>query len=67
VISTVEAYEGKQGPLYAGGVSTETVGSRGIWFGTITMPPGARTRAHFHEEHETAMYVLSRSLVWAHP
>ena len=59
VIRATEAYEGKQGPTYAGGVSAESVGARGIWLGMVTMPPGGRTRAHFHEDHETAFYVLS--------
>lgn len=59
VIRAIEPYEGKQGPTYAGGVSAESVGSRGIWLGMVTMPPGGRTKAHFHEDHETAFYVLS--------
>ena len=59
VIRSVETYEGKQGPTYMGGVSAESVGSRGMWLGMVTMPPGARTKAHFHEAHETAFYVLS--------
>jgi uncharacterized RmlC-like cupin family protein len=68
VIRSVEAYEGKQGPSYAGGVCTETVGSKGIWFGMITMPAGARTKAHLHEGHETAMYVLSGEAdLWSGP
>ena len=29
VIRSVESYQGKQGPLYAGGVSAETVGVAG--------------------------------------
>jgi uncharacterized RmlC-like cupin family protein len=59
VIRSVEEYEGQQGPTYAGGVSAESVGSRAIWLGMVTMPPGSRTKAHFHEAHETAFYVLS--------
>jgi uncharacterized RmlC-like cupin family protein len=59
VIRATEEYEGKQGPTYAGGVSAESVGSRGIWLGMVTMAPGSRTKAHFHEAHETAFYVLS--------
>ena len=59
VIRATDEYQGKQGPTYAGGVSAQTVGSRGIWLGTVTMPPGGRTKAHFHEAHETAFYVLS--------
>jgi uncharacterized RmlC-like cupin family protein len=59
VIRSVEPYQGKQGPLYAGGISAESVGAQAIWLGMIDMPPGGRTKAHFHEEHETAIYVMS--------
>lgn len=58
VLRPSDPYVGKQGPLYAGAVSAESVGSRALWFGTITMPPGGRTKAHLHEGHETAMYVV---------
>ena len=59
VIRSVESYEGKQGPTYAGGVSAESVGAQAIWLGMIRMPPGGRTKAHLHEGHETAMYIVS--------
>jgi uncharacterized RmlC-like cupin family protein len=59
VIRSVTSYQGKQGPMYAGGISAETVGAQAIWLGMIHMPPGGRTKAHFHAEHETAMYVVS--------
>ena len=59
VIRSVESYEGKQGPMYAGGISAETAGAQAIWLGMIRMPPGGRTKAHLHEGHETAMYVVS--------
>src|SRR5258707_12775035 len=48
----------EQGSDYEPGVSTETVGSKSIWLGMITLPPGKRTRAHVHEYHETALYML---------
>jgi uncharacterized RmlC-like cupin family protein len=59
VIRSVEEYQGKQGPSYAGGISAESVGSQAIWLGMINMPAGGRTKAHFHEDHETAIYVMS--------
>ena len=59
VIRSADQYQGKQGPSYAGGISADSVGSRAIWLGMVTMPPGARTKAHLHEGHETAFYVLS--------
>jgi uncharacterized RmlC-like cupin family protein len=59
VIRSTVDYQGKQGPTYAGAISAESVGSPGLWFGKITVAPGARTKAHYHEAHETAMYVVS--------
>ncbi|TGV98952.1 cupin, partial [Mesorhizobium sp. M2D.F.Ca.ET.145.01.1.1] len=52
-------YEGKQGLTYLAGIATETVGSSGICMHVLTIPPGARAKAHLHENHETAIYVLS--------
>jgi uncharacterized RmlC-like cupin family protein len=59
VIRSTADYQGKQGPTYAGAISAESVGSPGLWFGKITVAPGARTKAHYHEAHETAMFVVS--------
>jgi uncharacterized RmlC-like cupin family protein len=59
IIRSADEYQGKQGPSYAGGISADSVGSRAIWLGMVTMPPGTRTKAHLHEGHETAFYVLS--------
>ncbi len=59
VVRSVETYKGRQGPIYAGGISAETVGARAIWLGMVTIAPGARTLAHFHADHESAFYVLS--------
>ncbi|TIX11360.1 MAG: cupin domain-containing protein, partial [Mesorhizobium sp.] len=44
---------------YFAGIATESVGSSGICMLVLTMPPGARAKAHMHENHETAIYVLS--------
>lgn len=54
-----ETYEGKQGFSYIEGISAESVGAGGIAMMLITVPPGARAKAHLHESHETAIYVLS--------
>jgi uncharacterized RmlC-like cupin family protein len=61
VIRESDEYQGTQGPKYAGGVSAQNAGSQRIWLGMITMPPGGRTKAHLHDGHETALYVLSGS------
>ena len=62
VVRQGNAYQGKQGPSYAPGVSAQSVGARGIWLGMVTIDPGARTRAHYHAGHESAFYVVSGEL-----
>ncbi len=52
----------KQGLTYAPGISAETVGSKALHLQIVTIPPGAKARAHKHESHETAIYILT-----AHP
>ena len=59
VVQSGAGYRAEQGSDYEPGVSAETVGSKSIWLGKITLPPGKRTRAHVHEHHETAFYMLS--------
>ncbi|MER8370358.1 cupin domain-containing protein [Mesorhizobium sp. M1348] len=59
LIRPESSYEGKQGLSYFAGIAAETVGSSGICMHLLTMPPGARAKAHMHENHETAIYVLS--------
>ena len=51
-------YDGKQGLTYVEGVAAETVGAKGICMHLLTIPPGGRAKAHLHEKHETAIYVL---------
>ena len=59
VMRAGEQYRGKQGLDYTPGVSAETVGARALWLGSVTLPPGGRTRAHIHERHESAFYMVS--------
>jgi uncharacterized RmlC-like cupin family protein len=59
VVRAGEPYAGKQGPNYTPGVSAETVGSQGLWLGSVVIPPGGRTRAHVHDHHESAFYLVS--------
>ena len=60
VVRAGELYRGKQGLDYAPGVSAETVGSQALWLGSVTLPPGGgRTKAHLHEHHESALYMVS--------
>ncbi|MCC8974313.1 cupin domain-containing protein [Bradyrhizobium brasilense] len=59
VVKSGAGYRAEQDSDYEPGVSAETVGSKSIWLGRITLPAGKRTRAHVHEHHETALYMLS--------
>jgi uncharacterized RmlC-like cupin family protein len=59
VVKGASGYRAEQGSDYQPGVSTETVGSQVIWLGMISLPPGKRTKAHVHEHHETALYMVS--------
>lgn len=52
-------YSGKQGFSYFEGIAAETVGSNGICMHLLAIPPGGRAKGHKHENHETAIYVLS--------
>lgn len=40
-------------------VSEEAGGSRGLWAGFVTIPPGVRSGAHHHGEAESVIYMLS--------
>ena len=56
---------GKQGLDYTVGISAESAGAQGIHMQMLTMPPGARAKAHKHATHETAIYAVSGvSHVW---
>ncbi len=59
VVRPETTYDGKQGLTYFCGVAAETVGSKGICMHLLTIPPGARAKAHLHENHETAIYILA--------
>jgi uncharacterized RmlC-like cupin family protein len=59
VVPAGERYRGKQGLDYTPGISAETVGSDGLWLGSVVLPPGGRTTAHVHDHHESASYMVS--------
>jgi uncharacterized RmlC-like cupin family protein len=59
IVQSNGSYEGRQGLTYFSGISAESVGARGICMHLLRMPPGARAKAHLHEAHETAIFVLS--------
>jgi len=61
-----EGYAGKQGLDYFAGVSAESCGSEGLCLHLLVIPPGGQARAHLHEGHESAIYVLEGSAAMRH-
>ena len=59
ILRPAEALQSKQGLLNADAISAESVEARALWMGTVSLPPGARANAHYHADHETAIFVLS--------
>ena len=65
VIRPETTFEGKQALTYVHGISAESVGAQGICMHMLTLPPGARARPHLHENHETAIFVISgKAAMW---
>ena len=69
VVKGSKGYVSRQGTEYLPGISAETVGSESLWLGIVTLRPGQRTKAHVHENHETAFYMMSGNEVelWTGP
>src|SRR5215217_137501 len=61
VVRGDSTYYGRQGLTYNAGIAAESVGATGICMHLVRIPPGASAKAHLHEAHETAIYVLSGS------
>jgi len=59
VVRAGEEFIGKQALSYSPGISAEAVGAQGIHLQILTIPPLGRAKAHRHDSHETAIYVLS--------
>jgi uncharacterized RmlC-like cupin family protein len=58
-----QASEGATGVTYAAGVSSLTAGASGLCLQLASLPPGARARAHQHDHHESAAYVIEGQMV----
>jgi uncharacterized RmlC-like cupin family protein len=61
-----EGFHGKQGLDYFSGVSAESAGSKAICMHILAMPPGVEAKPHFHEAHETAIYMLEGAAEFRH-
>jgi uncharacterized RmlC-like cupin family protein len=59
VIRGGDTFHGKQGLDYSWGVSAESAGAKRLCMHMVTIPPGGRANAHLHEDHETAIFVVS--------
>jgi uncharacterized RmlC-like cupin family protein len=58
VIRGGESFLGKQGLNYFSGISAESANAEAICIHMLVMPPGASAKPHYHESHETAIYML---------
>ena len=59
VVGAGAEVSGKQGHLYAPGISAQSVGAQRIHLQIVRIPPGGVTKAHKHDGHETALQILS--------
>lgn len=65
VVGAAPEFTGKQSLLYAIGISAQSVGAQNLHLQIVTIPPGARAKAHKHAGHESAIYILSgKSGMW---
>ena len=53
-----QTYHGKQGFDYFGGISKESADASALCMHLLTIPPGASAKPHYHERHESAIFVL---------
>lgn len=58
IICGAKGFRGKQGLDYFEGISAESAGSKGLCMHLVEIPPGASAKPHYHEVHETTIYVL---------
>jgi uncharacterized RmlC-like cupin family protein len=62
------SFSGRQGMTYGSGISAESAGANAICMHRLTLPPGGRSRAHLHEDHESAIFVISgHAEFWSGP
>lgn len=63
LVQAGEAAEGRTGVTYAAGISATTAGAAALCLQLASLPPGARARAHQHDEHESAAYVIEGEMI----
>lgn len=55
--------QSKQGHHVFEGISAQSTGARALCMHVIAIPPGGRARAHLHEDHESAVYMLEGEVI----
>ena len=55
--------QSKQGHHVFEGICAQSAGSRALCMHVIAIPPGGRARAHLHEDHESAIYMVQGDVV----
>jgi uncharacterized RmlC-like cupin family protein len=63
VIKPGPDHEVPRGVLGGAEISQGTAGAQNIYMGIFRVPPGARSRPHYHEGCESAVYMLSGMLL----
>jgi uncharacterized RmlC-like cupin family protein len=63
LVQAGDAAEGRTGVTYAAGISATTAGASALCLQLASLPPGARARAHQHDGHESAAYVIEGEMV----
>jgi uncharacterized RmlC-like cupin family protein len=66
LIRGAAGFHGKQGLDYLAGISAETADAKAICMHLLEMPPGASATPHYHEAHETAIFVLEGAAEMRH-
>ena len=63
LVHSAQAVEGQTGVTYAAGISASSAGAQALCLQLASLPPGARSRAHRHDRHEAAAYVIEGEMV----
>ena len=62
VVNPSEEREVPRGVVGGSEVSRQSSGAENIYMGVFSVPPGARSRPHYHANCESAVYMLSGRL-----
>jgi uncharacterized RmlC-like cupin family protein len=62
VVKPTGEREVPRGVLGGAEISQATAGASNIYMGVFRVPPGARSRPHYHANCESAVYILSGTL-----